>query len=170
MGQLFFLGISVHPIDKSGVPARVDAVSLIFTGDIMKTFCVRNAVMFLAAAAVAFSALAKDSEHKLVDGNAAKAVASGNTWESKKVGIGGYAYWEWKADGSVCMRSEEKTGKCTDTGTWKMDGDRLCWQLEWYGGDLGFKSNCVRLSDKGKGRYLGIDDQGSTMFDFTVLK
>ena len=136
----------------------------------MKELWVRNAVTLFAAAAVAFSALAKDSEHKFVDGKTVKAVASGHKWESKKVAIGGYAYWEWKSDGSVCMRHEDKSGNCMDTGKWKMDGDRLCWQLEWYGGDLGFKSNCVRLSDKGKGRYLGIDDQGSTMFDFTVLK
>src|SRR3989304_2859859 len=100
--------------------------------------CIRNAVMLCAATAVAFSSLAKGGDHKFMDAKKVKTVASGNTWETKKVGgSGGYAYWNWKADGSVCMRLEEKAGKCDDTGKWKLDGDRLCFELEWFGAQLG---------------------------------
>ena len=59
---------------------------------------------------------------------------------------------------------------CTDKGRWKLDGNRLCWDLEYYGHDLGLKSACVDIADQGEGRYLGTDKSGSVLLDFTVLK
>jgi hypothetical protein len=38
------------------------------------------------------------------------------------------AYWDFKADGSVCARlANNKPGtRCADTGTWKIQGNMLC--------------------------------------------
>jgi len=129
------------------------------------------AAIFLALAVLPV-AVAKEGAPKFMDAKAVRAVASGKTWQTKKVGgvATGYAWWSWQSDGSVCLRVDEPTGSCFDKGKWNLDGDRLCWQLEWHGSDLGLKSACVRVADQGKGRYLGIDEGGNTLFDFSVAK
>lgn len=137
----------------------------------MKAISFKHVSPLLVGLAMVTSAIAKDADNKFVDATKVQTLASGNTWETKKLGgAPGYAYWNWKADGSACMRLEQGSGKCDDTGKWKVDGDRLCWEMQWFGATFGLKSNCVAIADQGKGRYLGIDKQGSKLFDFTVLK
>ncbi|MBW6494766.1 MAG: hypothetical protein K0B16_09485 [Burkholderiaceae bacterium] len=50
-----------------------------------------------------------------------------------------------------------------------MSSDLLCFELEWFGELLGLTSACIGIADQGQGRYLGIDERGWTLFDFTVL-
>jgi len=128
-------------------------------------------LLVLFVSTVVFSAGAKDSDHKFVDADMVKALAVGHTWESKKLGgAPGYAWWSWQSNGSVCLRLNENMGKCDDSGKWRVEGNRLCWQLDWFGATFGLQSTCVRIVVQGKDRYLGIDEKGSTLFDFIVLK
>ena len=137
----------------------------------MKTLLLKSVMLLLAALVLATVAIAKDDDNKVLDAKSVKALISNHMLESKKIAGGsGYAYWAWKSDGSVCMRLEGKTGKCDDKGRWKLDGNRLCWELEWFGNDLGLKSACVDIADQGKGRYLATDNSGTILLDFTVLK
>lgn len=136
----------------------------------MKTPSVWKAVMLLTGAALAFSAPTTQGEHKFMDATKVRAVASGKTWNTKSIWVGGHSYWNWNSDGSVCMRLFAQNGKCDDTGKWKMSSDLLCFELEWFGEFLGLKSACVGVADQGQGRYLGVDERGWTLFDFTVLK
>lgn len=136
----------------------------------MKTLFLKSVMLLFTALAVTTVAIAKEDAKKFLDASAVKALASGHMWKVVKLVVGGYAYWEWKSDGSVCMRLEEETGSCTDKGRWKLDGNRLCWELEYFGDDLGLKSTCVDIADKGKGRYLGTNKTGTNLLDFTVIK
>ena len=137
----------------------------------MKTLFLKSVMLLFAALTVAAVAIAKDDAKKVLDASAVKALISNHMLESKQVtGGSGYNYWAWKSDGSVCIRIAGKTGKCDDKGRWKLDGNRLCWELEWFGNDLKLKSACVDVADQGKGRYLATDKSGTVLLDFTVLK
>jgi hypothetical protein len=103
-----------------------------------------------------------------LDAKAARSLISDRVWQIKKKNAAGHDYWSWKSDGSVCVRLSEKTGKCADTGRWKLDGERLCYELTWLGVTWGMKSACFRISDRGKGRYEGLQDNGFTLFEFTI--
>ena len=132
----------------------------------------RNVILLvLFVSTVVFSAGAKDSDYKFVDADMVKALAVGHTWESKKLGgAPGYSWWSWQSNGSVCLRLNEKMGKCDDSGKWRLEANRLCWQLDWFGATFGQQSTCIRIAVQGKDRYLGIDEKGSALFDFIVLK
>ena len=100
----------------------------------------------------------------------AKNLVSGHTWVRKPTNAVAVSYWSWKSDGTVCLRLFDKQGKCDDTGRWKMDGERVCYELGWWGGTWGIKSACFRVSDLGKGRYEALEDNGIVQFEFTVSK
>ena len=137
----------------------------------MKTLFLKSVILSFSALAVATVAIAKDGDKKVLDASAVKALISNHILKSKQVTAGsGYNYWAWKSDGSVCMRLASKKGTCDDKGRWKLDGDRLCWELEWFGNDLKLKSACVDVTDQGKGHYLATDKSGTILLDFTVLK
>ena len=57
-----------------------------------------------------------------------------------------------------------------DTGTWKLEGERMCYELTWWGAESGFKSSCYRITDLGKARYGALQDNGLIFFEFTVAK
>ena len=104
-----------------------------------------------------------------LDAKTAKGLISDRNWEMKQVkGAGGY--WSWKSDGTACLRLFDKGGKCDDTGRWTLDGDRMCYELGWWGQGFGMKSACYRIDDLGKGRYGALQDNGLTLFEFTILK
>ncbi|MDH3282356.1 MAG: hypothetical protein OEQ18_14670 [Gammaproteobacteria bacterium] len=105
-----------------------------------------------------------------LDAKAARRLISDRMWQQKAPAGPGYIYWSWKSDGSVCLRTEDENGKCADTGRWKLDGDRLCYELTWWGASAGRKSACFRISDQGKGRYEALQDNGLTFFTFSVVK
>jgi len=105
-----------------------------------------------------------------LDGTAAKGLISDRTWQQKARSGPTYKYWSWMSDGSVCLRTDGKTDKCADTGRWKLDDDRLCFELKWGGVSIGVKSTCFRISDKGKGLYETIQDNGLTFFEFSIVE
>ena len=114
--------------------------------------------------------LALPAAAAVLDAQAAKSLTSDRTWQQKAPAGPGKVFWSWKADGSVCLRTDGKNSKCTDTGTWKLDGERLCYELTWWGESAGRKSSCFRISDQGKGRYEALQDNGLAFFEFSVAE
>ena len=104
-----------------------------------------------------------------LDAKAAKRLISGRIWQQNSRDGPGLNFWSWAPDGSVCLRTQRKNGKCADTGRWKLDGNRLCYDLEWGGLTHGAKSGCFRISEKGKGLYEALQDNGLTLFEFSVV-
>jgi len=136
----------------------------------MKTIHIKTLIALCAALTVTALAIAKDGDKKFLGAKAANDVISGRTWQANKVAASGQSYWTWKSDGSVCLREGSKSGKCDDTGRWKLEGDRFCYELTWWGKSIGLDSACFRIADQGKGHYLGIKDNGLEGLSFSVLK
>lgn len=63
-----------------------------------------------------------------------------------------------------------KTGKSADTGIWKLDGDRLCYELTSYGKTMGRQSACFRIADRVKGLDEAVQDNGFTLFKFSLVE
>ena len=105
-----------------------------------------------------------------LDAKAAKSLISGHTWRQPQPHGNAILHWSWNSDGSVCLRTEGATGKCADTGRWKLDGGRLCYDLTWWGKSIGRDSACFRISDKGGKRYEALQDNGLTLFEFSVIE
>ena len=75
-----------------------------------------------------------------------------------------------KSDRSVCLPQNETTSDCLDTGAWKLKGNRLCYELTWFDAGLGLRKRCLRIVDKGKGRYGELEESGIATLEFTVVK
>lgn len=105
-----------------------------------------------------------------LDAKAARSLVSDRMWQQKTTSGPNFRYWSWKSDGSVCLRARGKTDECGDTGRWKLDAERLCYDLTWGGLTYGVKSACFRISDQGKGRYEALQDNGLTLFEFTLVE
>jgi len=133
---------------------------------ITRTLQIAAAAVFVLAAVLLPSQIAAAT----LDGKAAGNLLSGRDMASKNVAGEGFYYWTWNADGSVCMRLQEKNGKCADTGTWKVERDRVCYAFTWWGKSSGFAANCFRISEDAKGHYEAIQDNGMRLFEFTVGK
>lgn len=103
-----------------------------------------------------------------LDADMAKKVMLDKTWARKNVG-GQKSFWSWSSDGTVCIRLFERSGKCDDTARWWMDGENVCYEAQWWGGNLGLKSSCFRIVDAGNGRYDGISKDLKN-FEFTMVK
>ena len=106
----------------------------------------------------------------IVDARVARDLVSDRVWQQKPSAGPNYRYWSWKSDGSICIRTDDKADKCGDTGRWKLDAERLCFDLRWGGLNRGMKSACFRITDQGKGRYEALQDNGLTLFEFTIVK
>jgi len=105
-----------------------------------------------------------------LDSNAARSLISDHTWQQPSYSGPGSNYWSWKSDGSLCLRTEDKKNKCADTGHWKLDAERLCYELTWWGASDGRNAACFRITDLGKGRYEALQDSGFTLFEFSVVE
>lgn len=136
----------------------------------MKTFCAKTLIAFCAAFVFVSVASAKDARGRVLDAKATKSLVSNHMWQTPIIGGPGHYFWFWKSDGTVCLRQNEKAGKCLDTGTWKLKGNRLCYELTWYGSGLGLKSRCLRVVDKGKGHYEEMEESGLSTLKFSVVK
>lgn len=105
---------------------------------------------------------------KTLDAEEVRSVTMDRTWEAK---AGTTAYWTWHSDGAVCLRLNDKTGTCADTGKWRLDGQRVCYELTWYGEAYQLKSACFRIADKGEGHYAWMLGGPSEFIrEFTVLQ
>jgi len=110
------------------------------------------------------------AEQATLGAEAAKSLISGHTWRQPQPHGSAILHWSWNSDGSVCLRTEGATGKCADTGRWKLEGGRLCYELTWWGESIGRKSTCFRVSDEGGKRYKALEDNGFTLFEFSVVE
>ena len=101
-----------------------------------------------------------------------KKVLVGKIWAEKGKGPFSESFWEWKKDGSLCLRLFEKTGSCDYVGHWKLEADRVCYILERRAGQSGTKSKCIRIAEPkaGEFEYEALDDNNALVFEFTVLK
>ena len=126
----------------------------------------------LIASMISFFAMSAGShaEEATLDAKAAGGLISNHTWEQPQAHGTGKIYWSWKSEGSVCLRTDGRTGKCADTGRWKLDGGRLCYELTWWGKSVGRNAACFRIVDKGAKRYEALQDNGLTLFEFSVVE
>jgi hypothetical protein len=129
------------------------------------------AALFLALAVFAVPAPTQKANPpgRVLDGKAARELLSNRLWNLRP-SSGALYYWTWKSDGSVCVRFEKDGKTCGDTGQWKLDGNRVCYELAWWGESMGFNKACFRIADRGKGRYAAIEDNDVHVFDFTVAR
>lgn len=125
------------------------------------TRCARRLALLFLAMAPAMQAAAET-----LDANAARKLTTDRTWRQKAPSGPSYNYWTWKADGSVCLRLEEKRGKCADSGSWKLEGGRLCYELAWWAKSYGMNAGCFRISSAGQGRFEALQDNGLPLFSF----
>ena len=140
----------------------------------MKTSVVRAAGSLFVLAA--FPLLSSAAEPMRAD--ALKTMLSDKKWEMKWAACMGAppcrAYWDWKADGSVCARviDAKMDERCADDGRWRLKGNSLCWELTWYGTGGGFKKACVKVEPSGPGHYTAIrvGGFGTPYFRFTVAQ
>jgi hypothetical protein len=113
---------------------------------------------------------AKDTRATALDAKAVKTLVANRVWQVTRPRGPGYDYWSWNSDGSVCLRLGEKSGKCADTGRWRLEGERFCYELTWWGESYGLKSSCFRISDQGRGRYGWLSDNELITYEFSVVK
>jgi len=105
-----------------------------------------------------------------LNGSAVQDLALQGTWAAEE---DGYGYWSWNEDGSVCVRLHDPSGDCADTGTWGIDGDSICYELEWWGEAYGQRAACISVVAHEGAPYEVLfqgDALVSTMFHFTPLE
>jgi len=110
------------------------------------------------------------SAEQELDGSAVEKLALQGTWAAEE---NSYGYWSWNEDGSVCLRLDEPGGDCADTGTWSIDGNFICYELEWWGEAYGQRDACLSVVAHDGTPYEVLfqgDALVSTMFHFTVLE
>jgi len=105
-----------------------------------------------------------------LDAGAAKALIVNRTWQQQQAHGPGKVYWTWKSDGSVCLRTDGPKGKCMDTGKWKLEDNRMCYELTWWGASVGRKAACFRIAGKDKNRYEAVQDTGFSLFEFSAAR
>ena len=129
------------------------------------------AIMLVFASAVVTLLTVTPLAAETLNADGVKKVLVGKIWAEKALGAFPETYWEWKADSFVCVRLFEKTGSCDDVGRWKLEADRVCYKLGWWGGKSGGTSKCFRISEPTTGRYEyeALDDNNVPVIEFTVL-
>jgi hypothetical protein len=78
------------------------------------------------------------------------------------------AYWDFRADGSMCVRfaGAKPNERCADEGRWNLDGQTLCWDLKYVGEQYGYKSACVKVEKTGPREYQMHNVKGFRQFPF----
>ena len=81
------------------------------------------------------------------------------------------AYWDFHADGSMCVRfaGAKPNERCADNGQWKLDGQTLCWELKYVGEQYGYKSACVTVQKAGAKHYQMHNVKGFRQFLFRAV-
>ena len=118
-------------------------------------------LMIQPATSVEPQALNKDALTKL---------ALQGTWQARDA----YGFWSWGEDNSVCLRLLGLNEDCSDTGTWKIDEDVLCYELTWWGKSYGIRKNCFTVVALDGGRYEALYHDSkldhSVFINFEVLE
>lgn len=85
--------------------------------------------------------------------------------------------WDWKNGGVVCARligNADRESKCADEGTWRLEGDKLCWKLTWLSRGRPLNKQCVFVYRAASERFEArrVEKDGSpaaqAYFEFTV--
>jgi hypothetical protein len=101
--------------------------------------------------------------------DAVQRLAAGKMWITKQIADSrALASFEWKRDGTVCLRLTETSGKCDDSGTWRIDDARVCWEFTWWAKSQGMTSACLSVAELGKGLYEAKVASGTQFLVFTV--
>ena len=81
------------------------------------------------------------------------------------------AYWDFNADGSMCVRfgGAKPTERCADEGRWKIDDQTLCWDLKYVGEQYGYRSACVKVQKAGATDYQMHNVKGFRQFLFRAV-
>ena len=120
---------------------------------------------------------ATSAEPRALNKDALTKLALQGTWQTQAFGGGdgfSYRHWRWGEDNSVCFRLFGLNEDCTDTGTWKIDEDVLCYELTWWGESYQNRKNCFTVVALDGGRYEALYHDSklghSLFFDFEVLE
>ena len=101
--------------------------------------------------------------------DAVRNLVGGKMWIAEKMlSTNQLRSFEWKDDGSVCLRLGSTSGRCDDSGHWKIDGARVCWDFTWWMKTYDLASTCLGIAELGKGRYEAKMANGTTFMEFTV--
>ena len=130
----------------------------------------RSRIFILLAASFLLMCAISQAGAETLDAPAVKSLVSGHTWKVRFITSGVIAFWTWRPDGSICPRQSSIDNKCMDEGTWKLDGNRVCYELTYLGASEGWKSNCLRIADHGQGRYEALEDNGLTFWEFSLAE
>lgn len=104
-----------------------------------------------------------------LDAQSIRRLVSGTTWSARVLDTQA-ASWDWKSDGTVCLRLGGTSDKCDDSGTWKLDGERVCYQMTWWLKSYGLTSACLSVAELGNGRYEAKTVNGSRFMQFTIVR
>lgn len=75
----------------------------------------------------------------------------------------------WHPDGTLCVKVHAADADgCDDTGIWTQDGDKLCYELEWWGKAYNVHQGCMRIRGSESGGYEMIDANGFVALRFAV--
>lgn len=101
--------------------------------------------------------------------DAVSGLVGGTTWSAQVLDTQA-ASWDWKKDGTVCLRLGNTSGQCDDSGTWKLDGGRVCYRLTWWLKSYDMTSACLNVAELGNGRYEAKAVNGSRFMRFTIVR
>ena len=113
---------------------------------------------------------ATSAESQALNKDALTKLALQGTWQARH----DYGFWSWGEDNSVCLRLFGLNEDCSDTGTWKIDEDVLCYELTWWGKSYGIRKNCFTVVALDDGRYEALYHNSkldqSVFINFEVLE
>ena len=118
----------------------------------MGQYALRSRVQTLSLATLllTITAIISPVASQELEGNALKRLALQGIWEAEHAE---YGFWKWNTDGTVCLRVGNKDGKCTDTGSWYVADNVLCYELKWWGNTAGERKNCFTVQPLKDGRF-----------------
>jgi hypothetical protein len=101
--------------------------------------------------------------------DAVRKLVSGTVWSTERMlNSNQLRSLDWKKDGTLCLRLGGTSGKCDDSGTWRIVGQRVCYELTWWMKSYDMASACLGVSDLGNGRYEAKLVNGTSFMQFTV--
>ena len=104
-----------------------------------------------------------------LDAAETEAVLLGGPWKATDTGAV-YNYWIWDSAGTLCVKANDpQSESCDDTGSWKRDGNEVCYELQWWGKVYDLNRGCYRITKVESGGYAFIDPTGLAALRFTVL-
>jgi hypothetical protein len=105
-----------------------------------------------------------------LDAEQLKALVTGRTWAIAFYGDltdkTRTSYWDFLPDGRVCARlaNNPPGSSCADDGKWRLEENKLCWELGWFGKTDGFQVACGRARRSGDAyQFINVKNDGTLM-------